>query len=431
MNDLHLSSDDRQSINSHLDEFTRRVTATLILFCILTGIWSFSIDKILHWLLLSLDPCSGSCINIFSPDEWAATRWISAALIGLLTTAPFGMMQAYNFARPGLLPSERRMFVIWMVLVWSIGIGALWVTIGELLPWLYSIGHTTNANAGLTGKYDAAQIIRISISISWTIILVLSAISIAIIAGISGLLFKKNASWWRLRIYGIMLMMLWLIVPSGYPGLLICLSLIAIGIVEILGWPFFHADTPTGYGLESLLDKEGKIWRVLYADCSCCGTVDSITALQGMGSIYFNAVCRSDYEQDILLDTIKRFNVNRVVFSGCVLESLPPSLLDSMRFLGVEFSTLNLAHISTMRTTGNPVELEISMAKLTQPWSQNKANHRVMNLLSNYGVRSIHYGNTIPFGLQLAQFDTWICEPDESLLTKMQEIGLQLILHHD
>ena len=77
MNDLHLSSDDRNSVQSHLDELSKRLTAVIILIIILTGIWSFSIDEILNYVLGRLDPCEESCVNIFSPDEWAGTRWFS------------------------------------------------------------------------------------------------------------------------------------------------------------------------------------------------------------------------------------------------------------------------------------------------------------------------------------------------------------------
>ena len=87
MNDLHLSSDDRTPFQAHLDELSRKITSVVILIVILTGIWSISIDEILRYTLNQLDPCSESCINIFSPDEWAGTRWLSAAIMGVLTCA--------------------------------------------------------------------------------------------------------------------------------------------------------------------------------------------------------------------------------------------------------------------------------------------------------------------------------------------------------
>ena len=192
MDELQLSEDFNQSISSHLAEFIRRLSSVLILTSILTAIWSLSINQILHWLLINLDPCAENCINIFSPEEWAATRWLSASLLGLLTAAPFAMMQFYAFAKPGLLPSERRVFVSWMISIWLLGMAALWLTLAELLPWAYSQGHALNTSIGLTGRYDAAQFVRIAISIAWAIVLVLSAVSITILAGLSGLIFKKN-----------------------------------------------------------------------------------------------------------------------------------------------------------------------------------------------------------------------------------------------
>ena len=96
MNDLQLSSDGRSSVQSHLDELSRKITSVVILVIILSIIWSFSIDQILNYVLNKLDPCENSCINIFSPDEWAGTRWLSAALIGLFTAAPYAMVQALS-----------------------------------------------------------------------------------------------------------------------------------------------------------------------------------------------------------------------------------------------------------------------------------------------------------------------------------------------
>ena len=105
-------------MQEHLAEFSKRLTSIVILVIILSGIWSFSIDEILKHLLVKLDPCSDSCINIFSPDEWAGTRWFSAALLGLFTAAPYAMMQAYEFAKPGLLPTERKGLIVWMIMMW-------------------------------------------------------------------------------------------------------------------------------------------------------------------------------------------------------------------------------------------------------------------------------------------------------------------------
>ena len=85
MNDLHLPSDVKDSFQSHLEELFRRISTIVVLVVILTGVWSLSIDEILNHLLTKLDPCDASCVNIFSPEEWAGTRWLSAGLLAIFT----------------------------------------------------------------------------------------------------------------------------------------------------------------------------------------------------------------------------------------------------------------------------------------------------------------------------------------------------------
>ena len=426
MNDLHLSSDGRSSVQSHLDELSKRLTSVIILIIILTGIWSFSIDEILNYVLGRLDPCEQSCVNIFSPDEWAGTRWFSAAIIGLLTAMPFAIYQAYTFAKPGLLPSERRAFVIWMFMMWILSFGSLIFIMIEFLPWLYSYGHSFNNDTGLIGRYDAAEMLRISISIAWAMILVLAAMSVVTIAGMSKLLWSGNSGWWRLRIHGIMLMLLWLVIPVNLPGLLFTLSIIASGVVELIGWKSFRAPMPIGYGMQELLDNEGGMHRVLYVDCRCCGTSPKIMPLKGMGIVEYSAVCRDPQQQDNLLDVVKRFNANKVVFSGCIIESMPIDYIDSLRFLGCEASTLNLARISVSRTDNNDIDYNLAMASQTNPWSEQSAVKRCLELLEGSGVSTILFGETIPFGLNLQTDEAWITNPPSSLTQKIEDLGITM-----
>ncbi len=413
-------------MQSHLDELYRRVSVVIILVVILTVIWSISIDQILHSVLLQLDPCGGSCINIFSPDEWAGTRWLSAALIALFTAAPFAMLQAYSFARPGLLPSERKAFVIWMTLMWILAIVSLYFTVFEFLPWLYAYGHSFNEGTGLVGRYDAAEMLRITISIAWAIILVLASMTIVAIAGAANLLWKGNSGWWRLRIHGFMLMLLWLVIPQGLPGLLVTLTFMASGLVELAGWRSFRAKMPIGHGLMDLLDSDGGTHRVLYVDCSCHGTSPSITALKGMGRVSYRAICRSSEQQDNLLDIVKRFGADKLVFSGCLVSSFPVDYIDSLRFLGCSTQTLNLAHLSTIRTDGNTVDLDLAMACLVQPWSESSMVQRCLNVISNSKIERIRYGSEIPFGLNLQPNEAWITNPSDSLVESISKTGISV-----
>ena len=167
MSNLHLSSDDRSTFQSHLSELSQRLTSTIILAIILTGVWSLSIDEILNFILLRLDPCIETCVTIFSPDEWAATRWLSAGILGILSAGPYAIIQAYSFAKPGLLPTERRGFAIWMVSVWIFAIGTLWLAVSFIIPWFFEWGHSFTEGTGLQGRYDAAEMLNICISVAW------------------------------------------------------------------------------------------------------------------------------------------------------------------------------------------------------------------------------------------------------------------------
>jgi hypothetical protein len=269
--------------------------------------------------------------------------------------------------------------------------------------------------------------LQISISIAWAIILVLGAMSVVIIAGMSKLLWSGNAGWWRLRIHGFMLMLLWLVIPDGLPGLLFTLTFFASGLVEVAGYRAFRAPIPIGHGLMDLLDIDGGRSRVLYVDCSCHGTAPRINPLKGMGYVSYESVCRSSEQQDQLLDTVKRFGADKLIFSGCVIESLPVQYVDSLRFLGCKVQSLDLAHLSVVRTDGSLIDCELAMACLQNPWSEESVNKRCKEILSKSKYRTIYFGDELPFGLNLQTDEAWITNPSLSLIATIEELGIEMI----
>ena len=80
-------------------------------------------------------------------------------------------MQIYSFGKSGLLPSETAL-VSWMFVIWILSILTLYYTSTSLLPNLYEYGHSFNKDTGLVGRYDAAEMLKISIAITWTLILI-------------------------------------------------------------------------------------------------------------------------------------------------------------------------------------------------------------------------------------------------------------------
>ena len=149
------------------------------------------------------------------------------------------MTQAYGFAKPGLLPSERRGMIIWMILMWILSLSAIVFVLFRFLPWLYGYGHSFNGDTGLVGRYDAAEMLRISISIAWAMILVLAAMSVVTIAGASKLLWSGNSSWWRLR-YTVYVDVTVVSYSFKLTRFTILSNDFASGLVEIIGWKSFR-----------------------------------------------------------------------------------------------------------------------------------------------------------------------------------------------
>ena len=126
---------------------------------------------------------------------------------------------------------------------------------------------------------------------------------------------------------------------------------------------------------------------------------------------------------------MKRYGVNKVIFSGCVVDSLPVQYVDSLRFLGCKCDSLDLAHLSVIRTDERLIDYQIAMSSLVGPWSETAANKRCLNILENENINSIHYGPKIPFGLNLQKDEVWIGSANDSLIKEIKEMGYSLTYH--
>ena len=142
--------------------------------------------------------------------------------------------------------------------------------------------------------------------------------------------------------------------------------------------------------------------------------------------VEYTAVCRDTEQQDKLLDVVKRFNATKVVFSGCMVESMPVDYIDSLRFLGCDSNSLNLARISVARTDNNDIDCKLAMANQTEPWSEESVVKRCLELLEGSGISTILFGNEIPFGMNLRSDEAWITNPSKSLIQKIENLGITM-----
>ena len=114
MGGLKLADDEDVPIENHLSEFSYRASILLLLIAILTVVWSLKIDSILTFSMSILDPCINSCMNVFEPAEWTALRWLSSALLAVISVGPIAIQQIYSFSAKGLMPGERRWLLSWL-----------------------------------------------------------------------------------------------------------------------------------------------------------------------------------------------------------------------------------------------------------------------------------------------------------------------------
>ena len=97
---LQLEHDQQSPVQEHLNELTARVTLLLFLSTLSTIAWLTQVDAILDAVLQHLNPCEKGCLNLFDPAKWSAVRWMTAAILGLISVLPFLLHQTWSFARP-------------------------------------------------------------------------------------------------------------------------------------------------------------------------------------------------------------------------------------------------------------------------------------------------------------------------------------------
>ena len=105
---------------------------------------------------------------------------------------------------------------------------------------------------------------------------------------------------------------------------------------------------------------------------------------------------------------------------------MPVDYIDSLRFLGCDTDSLNLARISVARTDDNDIDFNLAMASQTEPWSEDSAVRRCLELLENSEISTIIYGEEIPFGLNMQPDEAWITNPSKSLTQKIEDFGISM-----
>ncbi|MDP7203279.1 MAG: twin-arginine translocase subunit TatC [Candidatus Poseidoniaceae archaeon] len=427
---LRLSGDSDQPMSSHLDELTGR--AGLLLFALMSSslLWMWWIDDVLAQYLQLLSPCSiEECLSVYAPAEWVAMRWLSIVLLGLVSIIPIICWQALSFAKPGLLPRERRWLGFFIILGGGCGMLLIAMTMAWLLPYLMLIGHESGATAGVVASYDAVEMLRLSLAVAAVELVVLLALMASILAGVTGLMSESNVTWWRWRLHGISLFLIWAAIPSHLTGVRLLTMIVSSTMLEASILPFTSSlfvsrALPPG---EGILDAEGGLRRMAVVSCMCAGAcqLDAGAWLpESMASHQANALCLSADERDELIEEARFQRWTDILITGCDSTPLPEHLQQSMDALSVRLRGLSLLDIVASRPDGriDHLDLELALATVSDPWPQNRVSARVLDVVID---GPLHIAESFPWGLVLESGSRFA----RTDVLPFEETGADVILH--
>ena len=104
-----MSTDSNARISTHSNELFARIGIMLFLWILSSIPWLLNIDDVLSYFIGIFDPCMEECLNLYQPEKWSELRWIISGLLGFLTIIPLVNLQIWNFSKPGLTNSEKKL----------------------------------------------------------------------------------------------------------------------------------------------------------------------------------------------------------------------------------------------------------------------------------------------------------------------------------
>ena len=271
------------------------------------------IDDILGYFIDVLDPCVEECLNLYQPEKWSELRWIISGLLGFVTIIPIVNLQIWNFSKPGLTQSERKMLRFALILAPLMFLIFSYISIVEILPMFYDLGHSVHTDYGFVVKYDAISLVYFASIVLWAQVLVIVSASVMISSGITGNLDSDNANWWRLRVYGFVAMVSLL---SYYErtsnGLII--TLVTLLIIEIISRPWTTKKPKYIVNLEINYDRLGEVISTLKVSCNCINELD-YGSMQKI--LTLSNICTDKEKQDDLIKILARYNPNQMLIFDC------------------------------------------------------------------------------------------------------------------
>ena len=351
---LHVDGDGSTSTQVHLDELTQRTTRVFLVVGLASLVWYRSVDVVLNDLMARLSPCVEDCLNIYEPAQWSVVRWMTALLLGALSGLPYALHQAFQFAKPGLLLTERRALRAWMMFTLTVVLTGSWLLVAVAVPEVYARGYVHHRSIGLDAQYSAIHLISMA---GFAVLMWLTMTSVwcsTVSLGWMGWITRATAPVWRWRLYGAATLIMVAASPPTARSAILPMVLVTVAINEQLGHRWWRS-LPFQHGtLTEMFDDLGARRRRLYVDCSCAGANAFGGAMmeRDEASVRATALCLHRTEQERLVQHVVGANITDVVITGCDGKPCPSLLKRNLNGLQCTLSGLNLMGMASHR--GDP-----------------------------------------------------------------------------
>ena len=332
-------------LSAHVDEAVGRIRFALVYVVLMAVLWATVVDDLLAAWLATLPLAEGATtLTLYSPYDWLDTRWTAVGLLALLSSLPVLGWQAWRFAHPGLLPSERTWLATYIAVGGVLILGLILLVWGWVFPRMISAAEVAVTIEGVGMHYDVVALFQMVLAMSWVLLLVALAVLALALARMLGLVGDDPLDIMRIRIHFVSVVLLWVVTPDAFSGLFLPTALLLVCTTE---WSAGRLPVPAsgrGRPPTSVLDAEGGVHRVGLVCCGCAGACPQPQAERTpatVGLLPTTALCLSFAQQETVIERAVREGWTDICITGCDGTPLPYRLKRALENRGVNLTGLD------------------------------------------------------------------------------------------
>mgnify|MGYP001163909784 FL=1 len=383
---LQLEKDANVSVQTHIDEFSSRASILIVIWLLVSLLWMLKVDLVLEYVIGLLDPCVDSnCSNLYNPAKWSEVRWLSGALLGFITILPLIALQLFKFSRPGLMKNEAKGLIFWLIFCTLGFIVNIIFTILFIMPNLFELGHNIQLDLGFLPKYDVITMLSMSIGVIWVEILITMGILTLLVVNSTGGISSRNLNWWKMRVHGIISMLI-ILSFYGQVSFNVFLLLTSYISIELITSKWIRKPSRLSLNAPVIFDQYGVERKMLFVECECEGKENYSHNLSPNAFYSFNNLCENISEQETLYQLINTNSFTDLMIFGCrnneKLQNIEPNVYISKCNFRREFYTHKRENYYNSQQF--IINTDFRLASLTDPWNESQAYERIVKLLDEY-----------------------------------------------